>query len=96
MEIWRVDRAGRESTMMCLHLKKQDEKEDILFYGVGDLHLKGDLQPSGSQWVSEVKLFAFAHEHNKHRCALVWREGFTMRMRFAQVISMEKDKSAHA
>ena len=35
MEIWRVDRAGRESAMMCLHLKKQDEKEDILFYGVG-------------------------------------------------------------
>ncbi len=93
LEIWRADYSGRESAMMCLHLKKQEEKEDILFYGVEGMNIKGDLQPPGSQWAAEVLLMAFALEHKELHCALVCREGFTLRMRFAQVIPMDKDHS---
>lgn len=90
MEIWRTDWAGRETAMVCLHLKKQEEKEDILFYGVENLNIKGDLQPPGSRWAAEVLLMAFAQERKELHCALVCREGFTLRMRFSQVISVEK------
>jgi hypothetical protein len=90
MEIWRADWAGRESAMVCLHLKKQEEKEDILFYGVEGLSIKGDLQPPGSKWAAEVLLLAFAQEHRELYSALVCREGFTLRMRFAKVIPVEK------
>jgi hypothetical protein len=90
IEIWRADWAGRESVMVCLHLKKQEEKEDILFYGVECLNIKGDLQPPGLRWAAEVLLLAFAEERKELHCALVCREGFTVRMRFAQVISVEK------
>lgn len=92
LEIWRTDWASRESSMVCLHLKKQEEKEDILFYGVEGLHLKGDLQPPGSQWAAEVLLFAITDEQKELQCAIVCREGFTMRLRFSKVISVEKDK----
>jgi len=91
-EIWRADWEGRESSMVCLHLKKQEEKEDILFYGVEGLKLKGDLQLPGSQWAAEILLLAFADEHRELQCALVCREGLTMRMHFSKVISVEKDK----
>ncbi len=91
MEIWRADWAGRESAMMCLHLKMQEEKEDILFYCVEGLNIKGDLQPPGSRWAAEVLLLTFAEEHKELHCALVCREGFTLRMRFVQVIPVEKE-----
>ena len=90
MEIWRTDWDGRESAMVCLHLKKQEEKEDILLYGAESLNIKGDLQPPDSRWAAEVLLFAFAQEQKELHCALVCREGFTLRMRFSQVISVEK------
>jgi hypothetical protein len=96
MEIWRADWAGRDSAMVCLHIKKQEEKEDILFYGVEGLYIKGDLQPPGSRWAAEVLLLAFAEERKELHCALVCREGFTIRMRFAQVISVEKGTNMQA
>ena len=91
IEIWRAEWAGRESAMVCLHLKKQEEKTRRLFHGVEGLHMKGDLQPPGSKWAAEILLLAFALDRKELQCALVCREGFSFRMRFAQVISVEKE-----
>ena len=90
LEMWRADWAGKESAVMSLHFKRQEEKVDLLFYAVENVNVKGDLQPRGSKWGAEVLLLAFAHKDKKLGCALVCREGFTVRMSFVQVISINK------
>ncbi len=93
VEIWRTDWAGKETAVMSLHLKKQEEKIDFLFYGVEAMNMKGDLQPRGSKWAAEVLLMAFAEKDKKLGCALLCREGFTLKMSFVQVISVNKSSS---
>lgn len=93
-EVWRADMGGRESALLSLHLKKQEEKENILFYGVEDLRLKGDLQPPKSKWAAEVLLMAFEEQGKKLYCAIVCREGFTLKMRFSQVVPADRQEEA--
>lgn len=90
LEIWRTQWEANESSLLCLHLKKQEEKTDLLFYGVADLSIKGNLQPPGSRWAAEVLLLAFEEEGRGIQCALACREGFTLHMRFRQAAAAEK------
>ena len=93
VEIWRADWAGKESAMMNLHLKKLDERIDLLFYGVEALNMKGELQPRGRIGAAEVLLLAFELKDKKLHCALLCREGFTVRLNFIQVISISKTEN---
>ena len=90
LEVWRTDWAMKQSAMLCLHLKKQEEKIDLMFCGVDGLSLKGDLQPAGSRWAAEIRLMAFQELQGELHCAIACREGFTLRMKFKQVAVQDK------